>query len=241
MPTCNTPRMRSALLLALILIGTAHADVSKTVVACQACHFSDSAPGPHLVGQREKYLAKQLAELKSGDRKNDFMTAIAKQLSDADIAELAAYWSKQPVGSDATVPAAAAALAKSRMTFPTDFPKGFVVYHSETDDKHVTARSYANAIAVAAAKAGKPMPNGSVIIVGNYGADDKPISFSGMEIRAGWGKNVPAIVQNGDWSYGLWTAERAAKDVNQVMCLACHKPAATTSYVFGYDKIKTGK
>jgi hypothetical protein len=60
-----------------------------------------------------------------------------------------------------------------------------------------------------------------------------------MEVHAGWGKDIPALLENGDWSYNLWTADRNPKpDVNQAVCLACHKPAAATSYVFTLDKIK---
>src|SRR4051812_27991935 len=73
-------------------------------VACQACHVSPAGAGdtPHLAGQREGYLAKQLKAFKSGDRKNPLMNAMAGQLSDADIENLAAFWAGQTAGSDTT-------------------------------------------------------------------------------------------------------------------------------------------
>src|SRR5450432_705811 len=135
-------------------------------LACQACHASTNANAPHLVGQREAYVVKQLTAFKSGDRKNDLMSAIAKQLSDVDIADLAAYWSTQPTGSDATISDAAAAITKPRMTFPKEFPKGFVLYNTQDDAAHHTSqKSYVNATALAAAKAGKTLPNGSIVLV----------------------------------------------------------------------------
>jgi cytochrome c553 len=231
----------TALALALVsttaYAGDPAAGKTKSL-ACQTCHVA--ANGPHLVGQREAYVVEQLTAFKSGDRKNDFMTPIAKQLSEADIADLAAYWSAQAAGTDATIPAAVAAIKKPRMAFPKNFPAGFSVYRSEADAvHHTTSKSYANAIAVAAAKAHKPLPAGSAIIVENDGADGKPTAYSGMEAHAGWGKDIPALLENGDWSYNLWTADRSPKpDVNQAVCLACHKPAAATSYVFTLDKIK---
>jgi len=246
----DTARMKLSLALLLVLATRAHAGDSTAgkakSIACQACHVAGNAP--HLVGQREPYLVEQLTAFKAGDRKNDFMNPIAKQLSETDIANLAAYWSAQATGSDATASAAVTAIKQPRMTFPKDFPKGFTAYRSETDAAHHTmTKSYANGPALTAAKAGKPMPDGSAVIVVSYavdasGAAGKPTSYSGMEARAGWGKDIPELLQNGDWSYNLWTADRAAKpDVNQAVCLACHKPAAASSYVFTYDQIKTAK
>lgn len=47
---------------------------------------------PNLAGQKEMYLAKQLKDFKSGTRKDPVMGAMAMPLSDADIANLAAYY-----------------------------------------------------------------------------------------------------------------------------------------------------
>jgi cytochrome c553 len=230
-----------ALVAILLMAGTAAAGdpaAGKTKsLACQACHFGANANAPHLVGQREAYLAKQLTAFKSGDRKNELMTEIAKQLSDADIADLAAYWSAQATGSDASVSDAVVAITKARMTFPKDFPKGLVVYNTVNDaEHHTSSKSYVNATALAAAKAGKPLPDGSLIIVAT--TEDKTTAYSAMESRAGWGKDMPPLLQNGNWTYNLWTADRKPKEFNQAVCLACHKPAAAQSFVFTLDKIK---
>jgi mono/diheme cytochrome c family protein len=47
---------------------------------------------PHLAGQPEQYLVKSLNEYRSGARKHDMMTLVAKALSDQDVADLAAYY-----------------------------------------------------------------------------------------------------------------------------------------------------
>jgi hypothetical protein len=185
------------------------------------------------------------------------MHAIATQLADADIDNLAAYWSAQPAGSDTTVPPAAAAVKKSLMPFPRDFPKGFVVYHAENSaEQKIVARSYINAVGLAAAKAGKPLPDGTIIMVVNYAAKldaqqqpitdkdgsfaiDKPVSYSGMEARAGWGKDLPELLRNGNWHYNVFGPDKAPRaDLNNAACLACHKPAADSSYVFTYKQIQ---
>ena len=63
---------------------------------CAACHgasgVSISPMWPNLAGQQEAYLAKQLRDFKSGQRKDPVMGGLAKPLSDEDIANLAAYY-----------------------------------------------------------------------------------------------------------------------------------------------------
>lgn len=63
---------------------------------CVACHGADGigkAPQyPNLAGQKAAYLEKQLKAFRSGERKDSNMNALAKPLSDQDIANLAAYF-----------------------------------------------------------------------------------------------------------------------------------------------------
>jgi hypothetical protein len=148
------------------------------------------------------------------------------------------------------------------MTFPRDFPRGFVVYDSVNwNDSGTVARRYINRIGLEAAKAGKPMPSGSVIVVANYTAkldsESKPIAdmngnwapdrlngYAGMEARSGWSKGVPAPLLNEpmpgvSWNYAQFTADKAPRtDTNQAVCLACHRPAAKTSFVYSYSKVQ---
>lgn len=227
-----------------------------TSLACQACHLAAAGETPQLAGQRESYIAKQLEAFKSGDRKNDLMNAMATQLSDADIANLAAYWSSRPAGSDATVPPEVAAIKKANITVPADFPKGFVLYRTVSkEDEGRVSKSYINNIGFQAVKANKPPPDGTAIIVADYGvkldANKKPVvdkdggwaldkvtSYAGMEARAGWGKTIPELLRNANWNYGVFGADKILKPINQAMCLACHKPKASTSYVFLLEDIK---
>jgi cytochrome c553 len=226
-------------LSALLLIGSlaAHAAGDADPSApCQACHGGNgvgvSADIPNLAGQHKPYLVEQLKAFRSGERKHDIMNPIAKQLSDADIETLATYWSSLTPGDHATATAATLA-RKSMMTFPANFPRGFTVYRTEEDAQTKTVtQNYANAVAVEAARKGKPLPQGSIVIVANSVAG-KPASYSGMEIRDGWGKDVPELLRNGDWSYALFDGQQQRRDTaNYAMCLGCHKSAAADSYVF---------
>jgi cytochrome c553 len=73
----------------------------QKAVQCQACHGLDGIaklPGAaHLAGQEEIYLVKALEDFRNGERKNDMMSLVAPNLSDQDIADLAAYYASIPV------------------------------------------------------------------------------------------------------------------------------------------------
>lgn len=63
---------------------------------CAACHGAAGISAipmyPNLAGQKEAYLVKQLKAFKSGERKDPVMSAMAMPLSDADIANVSAYF-----------------------------------------------------------------------------------------------------------------------------------------------------
>lgn len=63
---------------------------------CAACHgaagISPMGIYPNLAGQKEQYLVKQIKAFRDGERKDPSMKAMVSALSDADIANLAAYY-----------------------------------------------------------------------------------------------------------------------------------------------------
>lgn len=65
--------------------------------ACAVCHgpqgLSMQPAVPHLAGQPEIYLIEQLKAYRSGKRANEVMGVIAKPLTDAEIENLAAWYS----------------------------------------------------------------------------------------------------------------------------------------------------
>ncbi len=72
----------------------------KRAAVCFACHgtggISKLSGTPHLAGQDRAYLEKALRAYREGTRQEPTMTAMAKPLSDADIANLAAFFSLLP-------------------------------------------------------------------------------------------------------------------------------------------------
>jgi cytochrome c553 len=78
--------------------GDAAAGQTKAAT-CAACHNADgnsvNPDWPKLAGQSPGYISKQLNDFKSGARQNATMAPMAAPLSEADIADLAAYFSAQ--------------------------------------------------------------------------------------------------------------------------------------------------
>ena len=74
--------------------------VGKTrAITCIGCHGVDgnraNPDWPSLAGQGEGYLAKQIADFKSGDRKDGTMNALAAGVKDEDIAHISAFFASQ--------------------------------------------------------------------------------------------------------------------------------------------------
>ncbi|MGI2261041.1 c-type cytochrome [Shewanella sp. GXUN23E] len=70
---------------------------------CIACHGEGMLKVmklyPSLDGQKGAYLVKQLIEFKAGKRSNPIMQAQAMSLTEADIKDVALYYSQQPLTS----------------------------------------------------------------------------------------------------------------------------------------------
>jgi len=79
------------------LAGDAAAGRARAGAQCQTCHGVDGqatlAGTPHLSGQQKEYLVEQLRAFRSGARRNEQMNIIAKPLTDAQIDDLAEWYS----------------------------------------------------------------------------------------------------------------------------------------------------
>ena len=91
-------------LLSFGLLNVAHAAGDAKVGAtksasCGACHGADGnsmVPNfPKLAGQSEKYLVKQMVDIKNGSRQVVEMTGLMDGLSDQDISDISAYFASK--------------------------------------------------------------------------------------------------------------------------------------------------
>lgn len=238
---------------------------------CAACHgpsgISVSDTVPNLAGQRGPYIEAQLRFFKDGTRKEPgavsraaIMNAIAAELSAEEIANVAAYFDSQPGAAPGAKSAFLLNIAATKVAFPEDYKQTFTKYYTKNFLPAKEVRYYyANTAAVAAAKAGKPLPDGSVLFAEVYAAkvdaNNKPISgadgfyvpdrllrYTAMEREAGWGNDIPGLLRNENWNYAIFTtAKQHQQGVNQAECLACHKPLSGVSYTFTLKQLSTAK
>ena len=228
---------------------------AKAATVCAACHgalgVSVSDTIPNLAGQKARYIELQLNALKDGRRKNALMNAIAAQLSTEDIANLAAHFSAQQGAMAGAKSDFLPNVAKTNVPFPENYKSTFIKYHTiNFPDTRQVRYYYANDTALQAAKAGKSLPDGSILFAEVYAAkldaDKKPVTgsdgffvagdllfYTAMGREAGWGKDIPDMLRNEDWNYAIFTAAQQHRPgVNQAECLACHKPLDKVSYLF---------
>jgi len=270
--------MQAAILLLMlfILAPAAHAaDVEAgkrlATAVCAACHgetgISVSDTVPNLAGQRARYIEAQLKFFKDGTRKEPgavsraaIMNAIAAQLNADEMANLAAYFESQPGAAPGAKSALLPNVSATRVTFPEDYKRAFTKYLTINFPGAKEVRFYyANATALAAARAGKSLPDGSVLFAEVYSAKldasnqpvlgpdgyfaaDKLLRYTAMAREAGWGNGIPEILRNENWNYAVFTtAKQQQQGINQAECLACHKPLADVSYTFTLKQLATAK
>jgi cytochrome c553 len=97
---CIIAALVSGVVAAAVGTAAAAGDVKsgrQKALQCQACHGLDGQStlpaAPNLAGQNEAYVVKALKDYRSGARRNEMMSLAAANLTDQDIADLAAYYS----------------------------------------------------------------------------------------------------------------------------------------------------
>lgn len=83
----------------LLCASTAGAgDIGAVLAQCAACHGPDgmarSDDVPNLAGQHELYLYNQLQAFRSGRRPHKEMRVMSRQLSDAEMRDIAAFYAR---------------------------------------------------------------------------------------------------------------------------------------------------
>ena len=145
------------------------------------------------------------------------------------------------------------------IVFPADYAKG-VMYSTidRADLKQVRALYASSQGAIDAAKAGKPLPDGTVLTMVQYAAQvddkgepvkgpngrfvrtDKIVGYTVMEKRPGWGNDVPDEIRNGDWQYQAFLPDRTPNPKAVLAnCFKCHKPLDKQDFVFSWEGLRT--
>jgi cytochrome c553 len=90
----------NAAMLAELAKGDAARGAKIAEDVCASCHFpggetADPSTQPSIAGQSPRAIYKQLWDLKTGARVSEIMKPIAEQLTDGEMADVAAYYSGQ--------------------------------------------------------------------------------------------------------------------------------------------------
>ena len=235
---------------------------ARVSAVCAACHglngVSIADAIPNLAGQRAAYIEAQLKAFKAGTRKAPSMNAIAGQLAPQDMADVAAYFSSLVPTNVAAKSAQLPNLAATKVVFPEGYKDkgGFRMYQTvNRSDINQVRYLWANPVAWQAAREGKPLPHGSVLLLEQHAAkldaDRKPVAgadgffasdnlvaYAVMASGTGWSKDFPDMLANGDWNYAVFNPDMKPRaGVNQADCLACHKPLDKTSYLFSIESL----
>jgi plastocyanin len=143
-----------------------------------------------------------------------------------------------------------------KIAFPANW-QNFVLYNivDRYDNKQYRELYASTKEAVEAAKAGKSLPQGTVLVLAQYKAqvdaqgnpvkDAKgrfvkgdPIALTVMEKGAGWGAEYPAEWRNGEWEYAAFSLDgKLNTQANYKGCFECHKPHEKVDFVISYAQI----
>ena len=136
------------------------------------------------------------------------------------------------------------------------------VYYATVDrtDTKQVREIYASPETAKLARAGKPLPYGSVLTMELYAAKtdakgELAKDASGrlvkgelstifvMEKRAGWGAGYPDDLRNGEWGYARFASDgQRVPNVDTKPWLQCHKPLGKQDFVFSLPRLSnTGK
>jgi plastocyanin len=164
------------------------------------------------------------------------------------------------------IPVVAAALAAlavpgtagpEKIVFPVNW-KDHVLYTTvdRYDIKQHRELYASTQAAVDAMKAGRPLPDGTVLTLIQYKAqvdaagnpvkDAKGrfvkgdlIAHAVMEKRAGWGTEYPVEWRNGEWEFAAFGADGKLNDkANYKACFECHKPHEKQDFVISLAAVR---
>ncbi len=91
---------RVGVVLLATTAGVRAGETGELIAQCAACHgpegIARSADVPNLAGQHELYLYNQLKAFAAGKRPHKEMRFMSRQLSDAEMREIAHYYEQSP-------------------------------------------------------------------------------------------------------------------------------------------------
>ena len=146
-----------------------------------------------------------------------------------------------------------------KIAFPENYAKGVLYTTVDRPDNKQYRELYATPEAIAAVKAGQPIPSGTHAHAGAAQGQTRRRRQSGRtptaassrasssatrswRSEAGWGSEYPEEIRNGEWEYQAFKADKTVNDkANLKNCFTCHKPLDKQDFVFSFQAMKNAK
>lgn len=144
-----------------------------------------------------------------------------------------------------------------RVELPADYQTAYTLYIKvDRPDRKIVRFMYVNPEALAAARPGEPLPDGTTLVMedhkarlgpdgealrdnaGRFLAEEMVTAIFVQQTRQGWGEAYPPETRNGDWDYARYEpgATLALKaDQKYVGCFSCHQRRAARDYNFTFS------
>jgi plastocyanin len=144
----------------------------------------------------------------------------------------------------------------NKVAFPQDWSKGVMYATVDRPDTKQYREFYTTADVLDAVRAGKPVPDGAMIVLAAYMAQvdaagvplkdangrflkGKLAAVNVQQKKLGHGDDIPAAIRNGDWQYQSFTPDGQVNDkANLTACYQCHLPFARDEYLTNLAKLK---
>lgn len=156
----------------------------------------------------------------------------------------------------ALILAAPGTAGPDKVEFPANWKDGVRYLTVDRHDIKQHRELYASSqAAVDAMKAGRPLPDGTVLTLVQYkaqldatGAPVKDangrfvkgdfVAYTVMQKKAGFGTEYPPELRNGDWEYAVFNAEgKLNEKANYKACFECHKPHEKMDFVMSLARL----
>ncbi len=123
--------------------------------------------------------------------------------------------------------------------FPENYASG--VHYGTANRGNIREELFTSREAIDAVKNGRPLPNGTVIILVDYRSGELFRTVV-MEKRSGWGAEYPAALRNGEWEYQSFNPDRTVKQDGQPeRCMSCHQSQAQQDFVWTINRMKSAQ
>jgi hypothetical protein len=113
-----------------------------------------------------------------------------------------------------------------------------LVHYTTVRRGNVTEHMLTTQDAIAAVKAGQPIPNGSHVVLVDY-REGEVFRYFVMQKGNGWGGDYDATRKTGDWQFQWFKPDRSINmSENTARCQSCHQARADNEYLYTFDQMK---